>query len=785
MQLIICEKPKVAQKVAAALSGGKFEQKRHAGVSYFLLNRNGKEIAIAPAVGHVYSLMQESKGHGYPVFDIKWVPAYEVDKGADYTKGYVESIEALARKADEFVCACDYDIEGSLIGFNVIRFACKSEKGKRMKFSALTEEDLIDAYEGMGELDYLNAYAGEARHMLDWFYGINLSRALMEAIRKSGKYQVMSIGRVQGPSLHILASREKEIVAFKPIPYWQLFALCKAVKFTHVKERFLKKEEASAALKASTNEGIVESVEAREYAQNPLPPFDLTDLQVEAYKQFSFAPAQTLQMAQTLYESSLISYPRTASQKLPEKLNLAKIINAIAKQGEYAKSAGELIAKKRFKPFEGKKEDPAHPAIHPTGQAGQMGEKEKKLYDLIVRRFLSCFAEAAKRESMKVVLDCNAQRYSVTGNRTVEQGWFAHYAPYVKLEETTLPSFVKGEKVHVDEFKMEEKKTQPPKRYTPASLISELEDRELGTKATRAVIVDTLFKRGYLSGSKSIGVTPFGMAVHDTLAKNAPEILDEELTRNIEKEMELITEGRVQKETAVEDGKKILIKILEEFREKEKEIGLELAMGLRQKEVGGSLLGKCNKCKDGELRIIRSKAGNQFVGCSNYPTCTNTYSLPREAKIEALGRMCEKCGTPMVKVIRRAQRPFEMCLSMSCETKNDTGGGMFKSRTVVIEAGATPPAQKTAIDAPKAKTTVVQKPAQTPAQPKTTVMVQKPVSAQPSVQPKTIVIQKPQVAAQPQEEFKAIEEIKKKATRVKKPVKLGKAGAALAKKGKK
>src|SRR3989338_1867401 len=345
MQLIICEKPKVAQKVAAALSGGKYEQKRQSGVSYFLLERAGRKIAVAPAVGHVYSLMQEKGERGYPVFGIKWVPAYEVDKGADYTKGYVESIEALAKKADEFVCACDYDIEGSLIGFNVIRFACKSEKGKRMKFSALTEDDLIEAYEGMGELDYLNAYAGEARHMLDWFYGINLSRALMEAIRKSGKYQVMSIGRVQGPTLHILAMREKEIVAFKPVPYWQLFALCKAVRFTHAKERFLKKEEASAALKASSNDGVVESVEAREYAQNPLPPFYLTDLQVEAYRQFSFAPAQTLQMAQTLYESSLISYPRTASQKLPEKLNLPKIINAISKQGEYEKSAGELIEK--------------------------------------------------------------------------------------------------------------------------------------------------------------------------------------------------------------------------------------------------------------------------------------------------------------------------------------------------------------------------------------------------------------------------------------------------------
>ncbi len=666
MKLVICEKPKVAEKIAYALGRGSAVKKNLYGVPYYEVERDSEKLVVASAVGHLYTLRQKTGGREYPVFDIEWAPTYEVEKGADYSKKYLETIEKLAPGADEYVCACDFDVEGSLIGYNVIRFLGDEKLGSRMKFSALTESDLEEAYAERGAFDLENALAGEARHMLDWFYGINLSRALMGAIRQAGANQVMSIGRVQGPALAVLAKKEKEILAFVSTPYWELSCIAKQTEFGNAHGRFLKREEAQAALDASAPTGSVQKIERRQYLQPPSPPFDLTSLQVEAYRVFGVAPARTLELAQTLYENSLISYPRTSSQKLPAKLNLKRIISELAKNQDYAASANLLLAQSRTVPLEGKKDDPAHPAIHPTGILRQLGEREMKLYDLIVKRFLSCFSTPAKREAQKVEILSGSERYSASGNRTVEQGWFGIYAPYVKLEETVLPPFSEGEHVQLAEFKILEKKTQPPKRYTPASIVSELEKMGLGTKATRASIVETLFKRGYLDGT-SIKVTPFGMAVFDSLLKLAPEILDSELTRGIEEEMERIKDGENEKK-ALAAGKALLEKILGKFEGHERDVGLGLLSGLKKKEMGESLLGKCVKC-GGDLRAIHSRAGKQFVGCSNYPNCTATYPLPQGAKIIPLGKACEKCGTPTIRVVRKARRAFEMCIDPACETK--------------------------------------------------------------------------------------------------------------------
>ena len=689
MKLIICEKPKVAEKIASALADTVVERKVANSIAYYTTEHKGEQITVVPAVGHIYSLHEKTKSSGYPVFDIEWAPAYEVEKEAEYTRGYVKNIAELAKKADELIAACDYDIEGSLIGYNAIRFAAKAKTGKRMKFSALTPTDLVEAFETRGPLDVQNALAGEARHFLDWFYGINLSRALMGAIRSRGMYKVMSIGRVQGPALGILAEREKEIMAFKPVPYWVLGAKCKEVGFMHVPERFDSKEGATKAMAGSSKDGSVKKIEKRQYEQNPYPPFDLTSLQVEAYKQFGFAPKQTLDLAQTLYEGSLISYPRTSSQKLPAKLNLAKVLAELAKNPSYSEKAGKLLAENRTTPFEGKKEDPAHPAIHPTGLANSgLGERERKLYDLIVKRFLACFARNAKRESQKVELLSGTETYATSGNRTVEQGWFEYYAPYLKLEEVTLPPFAEAEKVQMTGFRIEEKKTQPPKRFTEASLVSELEDRDLGTKATRAVVVETLFKRGYLKG-KSIHTTPFGLAVYDALKKDAPEIMDEELTRSIEHEMDQISEGKIDEKKVIEDGKKVVEKIVQDMKLKEREIGFELAAGFKQKENEASMLGKCAKCGN-ELRMIKSRFGKNFVGCSGYPECRTTFPLPGGALIEPQGTICEKCKTPMIKVIRKGRKPFIMCLDPTCETKKGWAKPNYVKKPVEI-AGANAP----------------------------------------------------------------------------------------------
>jgi len=670
MELIVAEKPKVAEKIAAAIGTG-VKQRRAGQVSYYEGNHEGTEFVVAPAVGHLYTLVEKKRSNTYPVFDIEWVPAYEASKEADYTKQYVSVLEKLGKKADIFVSACDYDVEGSTIAYNVFRFATPIKEGRRMKFSALTAGDLEQAYRDRGEFDYSNAYAGEARHILDWYYGINLSRALMSALRAAHRYRVMSIGRVQGPSLDILADLELKIKAFVPTPYWELTANIRGAEFLHAKGRFLDEKEAKAALDRTASSGTVASVEKKEQVIKPNPNFDLTSLQVEAHALFNIPPSETLEIAQRLYEDSLISYPRTSSQQIPASIKTKDIIRQLAGNPEYKGLAEQLMKEGRFTPIAGKKTDPAHPAIHPLGQRGRVEGGERKIYDLIVRRFLASCAAEAKKERTSVVVNAGSEPYGAGGVVTVEPGWIPFYGPYYKSEDKGLPKFAKDERVPVDKKQKTRKETKPPKRYTQASIISELERRHLGTKATRSTIVDTLFRRGYVDG-KPIEVTDFGMRVREVLRAHAPEILDEALTRKIEEDMEQIQEGKLGKDAVIGEGKEILIATLERWKKEEAKIGEELLEALKVTMEKENLIGTCDKCGK-QLRIIRMKTGSQFIGCTGYPACRNTYPLPQGALIKAADRPCPVCGKPVIYVIRKGRRRFEMCIDPACPSKAEWG----------------------------------------------------------------------------------------------------------------
>jgi DNA topoisomerase-1 len=686
MELIVAEKPKVAEKIAYAICD-KVERKALGGISYYTGIASGTEVAVAPAVGHIYTLVEKSKVRAYPALDIEWVPSFKAEKAAAYTKAYVSLLESLGKKAKMFTAACDYDIEGSLIGYNVFRFAYGKKAAARMKFSALTTEDLREAYAERGELDYNNAYAGEARHILDWYYGINLSRALMAAIKSANRFRVMSIGRVQGPALNILAQLEIQIKNFVPTPYWEVTVQIKGIEFMHSEGRFEDEELASAALDKTKKDGAIESVEKKEQTILPNPPFDLTSLQVEAYRVFGFAPARTLELAQTLYESSLISYPRTSSQKLSSKLNLPGIVKKLSENSAYSKSANEILSNKWFKPFEGKKEDPAHPAIHPTGQSpGKLEEQERKLYDLIVKRFLALFAPSAKKERTAVLVNSNGENYQASGVITTEKGWIDFYGEYYKTEDKELPEFSKGEKVPVEKKKKTKKETKPPRRYTDASIISELEDRHLGTKATRSTIIETLHKRGYMTG-KSIQVSDFGLEVVKILGKYAPEILDENMTRKLEDDMESIQDGKMDKDEVVHEGKEILIQILDKFKKNENKIGTELLGSLETTEKMQSQVGVCDKC-GAQLRIIKMRMGKQFIGCGGYPNCRNAYPLPTGAWVTPTGKPCGTCGKPTVIVKMKGRNVFQMCVDPKCPTKADWGKKKTTDAAVKAEANA-------------------------------------------------------------------------------------------------
>src|SRR3989338_7436696 len=370
-ELIITEKPTQSLKIAEALADKKPVKKTEKGVSYYELKHKGKDILVGCAVGHIFNLKEKkSNGWTYPTYDYEWQPSHKISK-----------------QADSFTVACDYDLEGSLIGYNVIRFVCNKKDGKRMKFSTLTKDELIASYEkAYKHLDFPLIESGEARHVIDWIFGINLSRALTLSIKNATKrFKIMSTGRVQGPALKTLAERELEIKSFKPEPFWELESIGE-INAKHKNGSFWKEKEVNDIYKNIKNEkkALIDSIKKSEFPQSPPSPFDLTSLQLEAYRALKINPKETLEIAQELYSASYISYPRTSSDQLPPSINIKKILTDLSKQKEYKELCLELLKENKLIPNNGKKSDPAHPAIHPTGETPKkLGERQKKISSFI------------------------------------------------------------------------------------------------------------------------------------------------------------------------------------------------------------------------------------------------------------------------------------------------------------------------------------------------------------------------------------------------------------------
>jgi DNA topoisomerase I len=684
-ELIITEKPQAAGKIAAAL--GNATKRDLNKVPYYELTKDGKELVVACTVGHLLTLKQNLPGYSVPIFDIGWVPNSFVKK-SDFTKKYYNTLSKLAKDAGSVTVATDYDVEGEVIGLNAVRFICGQKDANRMKFSTLTPVELNKAYKNKTKtLNWGQAIAGETRHYLDWFYGINLSRALMNAIKSTGKFRIMSVGRIQGPTLNLIVQKEREIQKFKPETYWQVFIKIKnshILELKHNKDIFNKSElEKFEQLNGKT---VQAKTTKREQIFPPNTPFNLTSLQMESYKFHGLTPAQTLRVAQSLYLSGVISYPRTSSQQLPESIDYKSILKKLAKKY----NVESLI--KRQKPIQGKKSDPAHPSIYPTGQnPSALSTDEEKIYNLIVKRFLALFCENAIVDNKTISVTTDKLTFSARGSSIRKKAWMEIYP--VKLKEQELPD-IEGE-VKIINVRTEEKQTQPPRRYTAASIVSELEKRNLGTKATRANIIETLYNRNYIK-EKSIEATPLGMSLITTLEKYSPIIINEELTRDLEKETEAIagTENKanadrvgavgtakankelLEKEKKVIDqAKKTITEISEHFNKSENKIGNELLdanMQLREQEREANKLTTCPICNKGELAITYSrKTRKHFIACNAYPDCKTTYSLPPNSLIKKTDKVCDKCGFPMLMSLKKGKRPWFFCFNDKCETNRE------------------------------------------------------------------------------------------------------------------
>src|SRR6266704_1322845 len=498
--LIVCEKPDAAARVARALDeDGDPRRIETQGVPVYESRNRNETIIVCSALGHLYAV--DSKTHTsrryYPVWDFEWKPKHLIDKKSARLGRWIQVISSLANKSDRYINACDYDVEGSLIGYTILRYACHGadSKAQRMKFSTMTEKELRSAYKTLApHLDIQLVEAGRTRHELDWLYGINLSRLLTEsALKQNRGYSTLSTGRVQGPTLKFVVQREDEIQCFTPTPLWTIDATIQhkgqTYPLEYAKEKVLTLAEATQISLDCKNALLeVANIETQTIQQPPPYPFDLSTLQSEAYRHFGYTPSRTLALAERLYLDALISYPRTSSQKLPPDIGYGEILQGIASHANYRPLVAKLMMRDDLSPTNGPKDDPAHPAIFPTGEflRRPVSGGEAKLYDLISRRFMATFADSSLNTSSRIILTCNSHRFFLSGSRIMRPGWVEFYRPYVFDDSIPLPDLRTGDKARVQDIKSVERFTQPPHRYNPSSLLKKMEDANIGTKATRA-----------------------------------------------------------------------------------------------------------------------------------------------------------------------------------------------------------------------------------------------------------------------------------------------------------
>tara|TARA_Y100000034_G_scaffold116127_1_gene154069 strand:+ start:5009 stop:7123 length:2115 start_codon:yes stop_codon:yes gene_type:complete len=679
--LIICEKKDAAKRIAEALADEKPKQEIVNKIPYFEITHNNKKILVATAVGHLFVLSETKKIKGYPNFDIAWKPSSEVSKKTLYTKNYYDLLTKLTKRASTFTVGTDLDAEGELIGRNILKFICKKENAKRMKFSTLTKEELIEAYDNADEsMDLKLVEAGETRHFMDHYFGVNTSKALTSAVKTAGLFQLLSSGRVQSPILALISEKEKEIQAFKPKDFWQLIAKVdtkeQVLEALHKEDKFWDKKQVDAIYENTKDKNaIVKQVKTRQSQTKQPKPFNITSLQTEAYKNFGFSPKQTLDIAESLYLKAYISYPRTSSEKLPPSIGYKKIIQSLSKLSILKESTSILLAKKTLLPNQGFKTDPAHIALHPTHtipKLEKLRDVQKKLYLIIAKRFLATFSDPALRESMEIQFDINNEIFKTKGSRTLEKNWISMYEPYVKFKDVQLPALKEGQEFNVKDLILKEDQTKPPAHYTQGSIISEMEKRNLGTRATRANILQILYDRNYIE-EKSIEITDLGKSVINVLEKYVPDLISEKLTRHFEEHLEKIQGSKVTEEEVLEETRTFLTKTYDNFKKHEKKIGNSLVKALKETRDKVSILGKCTKCNEGDLRILYSrKTKKKFVACNAYPKCRNTFSLTT-GKITPTEEVCQFCNTPIIQVQRTGRRPFKMCLEFECKSKESWG----------------------------------------------------------------------------------------------------------------
>lgn len=628
----------------------------------------GKDYQITASMGHVRDLPRGEFG-----VDVEhnFEPQYVIPK--EKIKA-VNNLAKVAAQAENLWLATDLDREGEAIAWNLLQVIsekapsfAKASKGKKVKvvdynrvvFHEITKEAINEAFEHPRKIDDDLVEAQQARRVLDRLVGYKLSPLLWKKV-KSG----LSAGRVQSAALRLVVEREREIEAFVPVEYWTVEAILESqsgkskgkefsavlVKIESEKAEIKNKEEADEIISDLEKADYkVNEVKSKDTIKNPSPPFTTSTLQQAAATKFGFAPKRTMRIAQDLYENGLITYMRTDS------VNLSSGFVASARKLIEEKFGSSYLPKAaRYYKVKSRLAQEAHEAIRPTNitvDSSQLAvdrSDHKKLYDLIWKRTVACQMEAAiVAENTVTVNAVGNKNYQLNalGQKVKFDGFYKVYGK-TPIKEQILPEVESGEQLKLNKLNSEQKFTQPPSRFTEATLIKDLEKNGIGRPSTYAPTISTLYERNYIEKleDKKIGPTPVGTTTVDFLVLHFGNIVDLSFTAQMEDELDLIAQGQ-------EKMAPLMKKFWDDFEPQVTKVAEEAEKMKVEAEEAGE---KCEKCT--KPMVIRYGRFGKFMACSGFPECKNTKALNAET-----GLTCPTCGGNIVIKRTRRGRMFWGC----------------------------------------------------------------------------------------------------------------------------
>ena len=707
MRLIITEKNNSAKKIADILSRGTAKADSTYKVPYYTWSDDEGEHMAVGLKGHVMTVAFPEKYSNWQETDLhELIDAPLISEPTD--KNVVRAVRKLAKEADSIVIATDYDREGELIGLEALeqvldvnpavlgnrgkadgdpeQLLAKRPSIKRARYSALTKDEIERAFANLDELSYDLAYAGAARQDIDLIWGATLTRAVSRATRRLGA-NFLSVGRVQSPTLGLIVERELERRAHVPKPYWEVFAKFEhpdgAFEAHHATDKFWDEAEADAALAGTTSPGVVRAVTARRSQRKPPTPLNTTAFTTDCSNRLGISPAQAMRIAEDLYMDGFISYPRTDNTVYPPSLASRELVQQMVRIPEFAD--GAFVLDGPMQPTRGKKETTDHPPIHPTQAVhpSALDGPKRRVYELVVRRFIATFAPPMVIESTRADIEAGSEKYFVRGSVVVDPG-FARIYTYARSADEEIPKLEEGQELAlVGEPWKVGKETQPPPRIGQGKLIELMEERGLGTKATRAEIIQKLYDRGYVYGNPPVP-SETGIAMYKAFKEYVPRMATPEMTAELERDMDEIAAGKVSREQVVGISRKLLHGTIDEMQERKDELAKVIWAGMDEDKF----LGPCKVCEEAgrtrpdgspnRLRVIDLKGGKRFWGCEGYDrenpdspdSCNNSGPLPgRGYELWRFEERCSVCGeAPRLTVKRSRGRPWKLCLNDNCPT---------------------------------------------------------------------------------------------------------------------